>query len=169
MRFSPDLSAAINQFCRQHGVTPFMTLLAAFQTVLHHYSRQQFVCVGSPVANRTRVETENVIGYFINMLLLNTDFGGDPTFVQLVERVRQVTLDALEHQEIPLGLLAGEGNTERDLHKQPPLDVMFVLQNNERANRGLAGISASGVHSVSRCTATPPGPRNASKVMPNST
>jgi hypothetical protein len=91
---SPELSAALRQLSRQEGVTLFMTLLAAFQTLLYRYSAQEDILVGSPIANRTRVELEGLVGFFVNTLVLRTDLSGRPSFRQLLGRVREVALAA---------------------------------------------------------------------------
>ncbi len=125
-RLSDDLKA----LGREAGVTPFMTLLAAFQTLLHRYGGQGSITVGSPIAHRNRVETEGLLGYFVNMLALRTDFSGRPTFRALLERVRMMTLAAYEHQDLPLEVLVERLNPRRDPSRTPLFQVMFVLQNN---------------------------------------
>jgi Condensation domain len=98
---SSRLSDAVRDLSRRVGVTPFMTLLAAFQVVLSRWSGQDDFAVGSPIANRSRAETERLIGYFVNMLAIRADLSGDPTILELLARVREVSLEAFEHQEIP--------------------------------------------------------------------
>jgi len=97
----PELSDALKAMSRHEGVTLFMTLLAAFQTLLHRYSRQDDIVVGSPIAGRNRAEVEDLIGFFANTLVLRTDLSGDPAFRELLQRVRDVALQAYAHQDLP--------------------------------------------------------------------
>src|SRR4029079_7760678 len=97
------------------GATLFMTLLAAFQALLARYSGQEDIVVGTPIAGRTRVEVEGLIGLFVNTLVLRTDLSGQPSFGELVRRVRAVTLGAYAHQDLPFELLVEALHPERDL------------------------------------------------------
>ncbi|MBV7340144.1 AMP-binding protein [Chloroflexi bacterium TSY] len=117
-----------------------MTLLAAFQILLRRYSGQEDIPIGTVIANRTRVEVEALIGFFINTLVLCGDLSGDPTFPELLERVRAVTLGAYSHQELPFEKLVEELQPERDLSRNPLFQVMFVLQNAPDANLALSGL-----------------------------
>lgn len=130
-QLSSELSARVNQFCRREGITPFMVLLAAFQAVLARYSGQDDIAVGSPMANRNRPEIEPMIGYFINMVVMRGDFSGDPSFRDIIGRVRQTALDAFEHQELTLDRVVDVVNPVRDTSRHPLFQVMFVLQNQE--------------------------------------
>ena len=121
---------AVRAAARREGVTPFMTLLAAFQLVLGRWSGQDDFAVGSPVANRTRPETERLIGYFVNMIALRADLSGNPTVREFLARVREVALEAFENQEIPLEVLIPALGPRRDASRSPLFQVMFVLQNN---------------------------------------
>jgi amino acid adenylation domain-containing protein/non-ribosomal peptide synthase protein (TIGR01720 family) len=125
----PELSEALRSLSRANGVTLFMTLLAAFQTLLTRYVNQPDIVVGVPIANRTRTETEPLLGFFVNSLVMRTDTSGDPTFRQLLERVRKVALDAYKHQEIPFEKLVDELQVQRSLNNTPLFQVMFALQN----------------------------------------
>jgi amino acid adenylation domain-containing protein len=130
-RLPAPLAEAIRAFGRREGATPFMTLLAAFQTLLHRYAGQDDFAVGSPIANRHRVEVEGLIGYFINMLVHRADLTGDPTFRELLGRVRAGALTAFENQDLPLERLVEALQPPRDLSRTPVFQVMFVFQNNE--------------------------------------
>ncbi|MFE1744012.1 amino acid adenylation domain-containing protein [Coleofasciculus sp. H7-2] len=126
---SPKLSEALNVLSRQENVTLFMTLLAAFQTLLHRYTNQDDIIVGTDVANRTLVETESLIGFFVNILVLRTDMRGNPSFRELLKRVRDITLKAYVHQDLPFEKLVEELRPERNLSRTPLFQVLFVMQN----------------------------------------
>jgi hypothetical protein len=128
---SPELSAGLGELGFREGTTLFMTALAALQLLLSRYCGQDDIAVGVPVANRTRPEIENLVGYFVNMLVMRTDLSGDPTFRVLLSRVRQTALGAFEDQELPFGKLVEVLQPARDLSRAPLFDVMFVLQNNK--------------------------------------
>lgn len=130
-RLSAALAGSVRVLARREGATPFMTLLAAFQVLLRRHSGQSDFAVGTPVANRVRAEVEGLIGYFINMLALRADVAGNPTFRELLGRVRAESLGAFEHQELPLERLVEELHPGRDLSRTPLFQVMFVFQNNE--------------------------------------
>jgi hypothetical protein len=120
--------------------TLFMTLLGGFQTLLHRYTGQHEIIVGSGIANRNRIETEALIGYFVNVLALRTDLSGDPSFRQLLERVREVTLGAYAHQDLPFEKLIEELQPVRDLSRPPLFQVMLVLQNTPHQALQLPGL-----------------------------
>jgi amino acid adenylation domain-containing protein len=124
-----DLSAALKGLSRQENATPFMTLLAAFQTLLHRYTGQEDVAVGSPIAGRNRSEVEGLIGFFVNTLVLRADLSGDPGFREQLRRVRKVALAAYAHQNLPFEKLVEEARTERNLGESPLFRVMFGYQN----------------------------------------
>lgn len=116
---------------RQAEVTLFMALLAAFKVLLFRYSGQSDIAVGSPIANRTRVEVEGLIGFFVNTLVLRTDLSGDPTFRQLLGRIREVALGAYAHQDLPFERLVEEVQPARNLSHNPLFQVGFALQSTE--------------------------------------
>ena len=124
-----EVTEQLEQLSRQQGVTLFMTLLAAYAVLLSRYSGQQDLVIGSPIANRNRGETENLIGFFVNSLALRIDLGDDPSFEQLLARVRQVALGAYGHQDLPFEKLVEEVQPQRSLSHHPLFQVMFVLQN----------------------------------------
>ena len=109
--------------------TLFITLLAAFQLLLHRYSGQTDIAVGSPIAGRTREETEFLLGLFVNTLVMRTDLSGNPTFRELVQRVRDTALDAYTNQDVPFEKLVEELQPRRDPGRSPLFQVLLVLQN----------------------------------------
>jgi amino acid adenylation domain-containing protein len=127
--FSKHLSEELRALSRQEDVTLFMTLLAAFKTLLYRYTAQSDLVIGTPVANRQRVETENLIGFLANTLALRTRLDGDESFRHLLQRVREVTLGAYAHQDVPFEKLVEELRPERSLGHTPLFQVMFVQHN----------------------------------------
>jgi amino acid adenylation domain-containing protein len=124
-----SLSTALSALSRKEGATLFMTLLAAFQTLLYRYSGQEDVLVGSPIAGRNRTEIEGLIGFFVNTLVLRADLSGNPTFQELLQRVRQVAMSAYVNQDLPFEKLVEELQPERSLSYNPLFQVIFALQN----------------------------------------
>ncbi|MGH7829948.1 MAG: non-ribosomal peptide synthetase, partial [Candidatus Binatia bacterium] len=144
------LSQALKALSRKQETTLFMTLLAAFQTLLHRYTRQNNIVVGSPVAGRTRAETEELIGFFVNTLVLHGDLSGNPTFLELLARVRDMALGAYAHQDLPFEKLVEELQPERDLSRNPLFQVWFALQNVPRQALELAGSTVKPLEMESR-------------------
>ena len=140
-----ELTQAIARLSRNEQATTFMTLMAAFQTLLYGYSGQDDFPVGTPVAGRMRPETEGLIGYFVNTLVLRADSAGDPSFRRLLGRVRQTALGAFDHQEMPFERLVDEMNPRRDLSRHPVFQVMFVLQNTPGQSQELGDLEISGL------------------------
>jgi amino acid adenylation domain-containing protein len=122
------LTEGLEAFSQRQRVTLFMTLLAGFKALLFRYTGQADLVVGTPIANRTRAELEGLIGFFVNTLVLRTDLSGDPTFLELLGRVREVTLGAYAHQDLPFEKLVEELQPERNLSHNPLFQVMFVFQ-----------------------------------------
>ena len=141
----PRLTQTLKALSQRAGVTLFMTLLATFQTLLHRYTAQVDIAVGTLIANRTRAEIEGLIGFFVNTLVLRTDFSGDPGFLELLGRVRDVALGAYSHQHVPFDKLVEEMQPHRDLSHHPLFDVLFVFQNAPRAPLALTGLTLSAV------------------------
>ncbi|PYT09811.1 MAG: non-ribosomal peptide synthetase, partial [Acidobacteria bacterium] len=138
-----SLTAGLKRLSRQESVTFFMTLLAVFKALLLRYTGQHDVVVGAPIAGRSRLETEALIGFFVNTIALRTDLSGDPTFVELLQRVKEVTMGAYAHQDVPFERVVEEVQPERDLSRSPLFQVMFVLQNAPREERALSGLEMS--------------------------
>jgi amino acid adenylation domain-containing protein/FkbM family methyltransferase len=143
---SEGLTAAIKSLSVQEGATLFMTLLAAFQALLHRYSGQEDIVVGSNIAGRNRKEIEGLIGFFVNNLVLRTDLSGNLTFRQLLGRVRDVCLNAYAHQDMPFDLLVEELQPDRSLSHNPLFQVMFNLQNVPASNLELPGLTLTSLN-----------------------
>ena len=126
---SSSLTGALKELAQSEGATLFMTLLAAFQLLLSRYAGQADLAVGTPIAGRRMTETEALIGFFVNTLVIRTDLSGDLTFRELLRRVREITLAAYSHQDLPFERLIEELNPRRDFGRTPLFQVMFVLQN----------------------------------------
>ena len=141
--FSPELSRQLQAFCSAHGVTLYMVLQAAFAVLMSRYSGQQDLVIGSPVANRNRREVEDLIGFFVNTLVLRTDLSGDPNFLGLLEQTRRRALEAFAHQDLPFEKLVEELNPERNLDRQPLVQVLFAVQNAPNQDLDLPGLVVS--------------------------
>ena len=126
---SENLFAALKVLSQRENATLYMTLLACFKVLLHSYTGQNKITVGSAIAGRNRTEVENLIGFFVNMLPLSTNLAGAPTFKELLNRVREVTLEAYDHQDVPFEKLVEELQPARDLSHSPIFQVAFVLHN----------------------------------------
>ncbi|HEX6288826.1 MAG TPA: amino acid adenylation domain-containing protein [Herpetosiphonaceae bacterium] len=124
-----SIADPIDALAQQETATLFMVVLAAFQTLLHRYTRQDDIVVGTAIANRTRAEFEPLIGFFVNMLVLRTDLSGNPTFRALLRRVREVCLQAYAHQDLPFERLVEELQPTRDLSRNPLFQAALVIKN----------------------------------------
>ena len=129
LRISEAIARQLKSLSSERGCTLFMTLLAAFKTLLHRYTGQDDIPVGSPIANGRRAETNSLIGFFVNTLVLRTDLSGNPTIRELLSRVREVALGAYSHQDLPFEKLVEELQPQRNLSHPPLFQVMFVFQN----------------------------------------
>jgi amino acid adenylation domain-containing protein len=136
-----ELSQKLETLCQQQQVTLFMTLLAIFNTLLYSYSQQEDILIGSPIANRNRSEIERLIGFFVNTLVLRTDLSNNPTFTELLQRVRKISLDAYANQDLPFEKLVTELQPERYRDRSPLFQVWFVLQNAPTAEFQLSGLN----------------------------
>ncbi|MBD2019898.1 non-ribosomal peptide synthetase, partial [Leptolyngbya sp. FACHB-36] len=143
---------ALEELSQRSGVTLFMTLLAAFQTLLYRYSGQTDIAIGSPIANRHRSELEDLIGFFVNSLVLRTDLSGNPPFRDLLARVQETTLSAYAHQDLPFEKLVEVLQPERDLSRNPLFQVVFALQNAPMEQLHLPGLTISAVEFETKTT-----------------
>jgi hypothetical protein len=142
IRLSKQLTKDLRLLCQKENVTLFMALLAAYQVLLHRYTGESDLVVGTPMAGRQMPATEELIGLFINTLALRTDVSGNLSFHELLERVKQVALEAYAHQDLPFERLVKELQPERTLAHNPLFQVMFVLQSEEILPLQLSGLMA---------------------------
>ncbi|NJQ97896.1 MAG: hypothetical protein HC784_10250 [Hydrococcus sp. CSU_1_8] len=140
-QLDPQLTEQLKSLSQQSGATLFMTLLAAFAILLSRYSNQNDLVIGSPIANRNRSELESLIGFFVNTLMLRIDLKNNPTFGELLEQVRQTALDAYAHQDLPFEKLVEELQPDRDLERNPLVQVVFALQNAPTSSLSLPNLS----------------------------
>ncbi len=140
LRIAADLTARLHELSRREGATLFMTLLAAFVLLLHRWAGQDDIVVGAPSAGRQRVETEGLIGFFLNTLVLRTDLAGNPGFTALLDRVREVVLGAYRYQDMPFERLLEELQPERQLSRSPLFQVMFNMVSLPEMRLDLAGL-----------------------------
>jgi amino acid adenylation domain-containing protein len=139
-RLPAELVKSLTTLSRSADVTLFMTLMAGLQALLARYSGQDDIVVGTPIANRGRLELEPLIGYFANTLVMRTDFSGDPSFRDLLARVREVALGAYAHQDVPLERIVSELQPDRDLSRAPLFQIVLALQNAPVGDLQLAGV-----------------------------
>lgn len=148
LRLNSETAEKLKAVSRRHGATLFMTLLAGFQALLSRWTGQSDLVVGTPVAGRNRSELEPVIGFFVNTLALRTDLSGNPTFGELLQRVREVCLGAYGHQEVPFEKLVDELGVERDLSRTPLFQVMMVMEHEGAEKLTLAGLNSTSLSAV---------------------
>ncbi|GFE67460.1 non-ribosomal peptide synthetase [Chroococcus sp. FPU101] len=147
---SQELTTSLKTFSQQQGCTIFMTLLAVFKILLHRYTNNEDIIIGTPIANRNRPELESLIGFFVNTLALRTDLSGNPTVETLLLRIKETCLNAYAHQDIPFEQLVDELQLPRDLSYTPLFQVMFVLQNTPRQTLNLSGLTWSPIETQSK-------------------
>ncbi|MEU4232964.1 amino acid adenylation domain-containing protein [Nonomuraea sp. NPDC026600] len=140
----PGLVARLDRLGREHGATPYMVLLAAFAALLGRYAGQEDVAVGSPVAGRSLPELDGLVGCFINMLAMRVDLSDDPSFLGLLHRVRDLAMDAYEHQELSFERLVSELNVPREVSRSPLFQVLFAMQNYGGDGAASGGLTVEG-------------------------
>ncbi|MEH2311071.1 MAG: amino acid adenylation domain-containing protein [Nostoc sp.] len=140
---SVELTQRLLKLSQEQGCTLFMTLLAAFDTLLYRYTGTEDILVGSPIANRDRSEIEGLIGFFVNTLVMRTNLAGNPSFSELLTRIREIAMDAYAHQHLPFEMLVEALQQERDLSHTPLFQVMFALQNAPTSQVKLTGLTVS--------------------------
>ncbi len=138
-----ELVSALRQLSRRQSASLYMTLLAAWKVLLARLTAEEDVLVGAPIANRNRAEVEGLIGFFLNTLLLRDDLAGNPSFGELLERVRESTLGAFSHQDLPLEMVLQAAHPERDPARTSPFQIMFLLQNLPVRELAVAGLTFS--------------------------
>lgn len=143
VRLGPERAQAVRAVAERHGVTPFMVLVAGFAVLLARHSGQPTITVGTPVAGRPRAELEELVGFFVNTLVLRVDTAGDPTVAELLARVREDTLGAYAHQDVPFERLVERLAPQRDLSRSPLFQVMFAYQNSPQARISLPELTAT--------------------------
>jgi amino acid adenylation domain-containing protein len=142
----------LKKFAEEQGATLFMVLLAAFQVLLYRYSGQHDIAVGTPIAGRSSGETEKLIGFFINTLVLRVDLSGAPSFIELLQRTKEVTLEAYAHEDVPFEKLVEALSPERNLGSTPLFQVMMVLQNAPLSDLRLGSASLQPFNTVDNGT-----------------
>ena len=145
---SEELTKNLKELSRREGVTLFMTLLATLDILLSRHTGQEDIIVGSTIAGRSRPETDGLIGFFINALALRTDLSGNPTFLELLKRVREVCLDAYTHQDLPFERVVEEINPQRDLSRNPLFQVMFNMADTSERTLTLPGCTVTKLSST---------------------
>ena len=145
---SKELSDRLKSIADSEGTTLFMMLLAGFKILLYRYTGQRDIIVGSPIANRNRTELEGLIGFFVNTLVLRTDLGNNPTFKEVLHKVRQVTWNAYDYQDLPFEKLVEELHPERDLSYNPLFQVKFRLENPPTEKIEIPGLTLSSLGQV---------------------
>ena len=142
LQLDAEMTQQLRKLSQESGGTLFMTLLGSFVVLLSRYSGQLDLVVGSPIANRNRTEIESLIGFFVNTLALRFDLSQEPTFAELIAQVQQVTQNAYKHQDLPFEMLVEQLQIERNLDRNPLVQVMFALQNAPTSAWNLPGVNS---------------------------
>ncbi|PZU94472.1 MAG: non-ribosomal peptide synthetase [Pseudanabaena sp.] len=151
-QLSLALTQRLNRLGQQNGATLFMTLCTAFAVLLCRYCEQTDIIIGSPIANRDRAEVENLLGFFVNNLVLRIQIQQNPSFQELLAQVKKIALDAYDHQSLPFEKLVEELQPERNLSYHPLFQVMFILQNSPAQSLQMPDLSLSGIEVESNTT-----------------
>jgi amino acid adenylation domain-containing protein len=138
--FGPELSKSLKDYGRKHGLTPFMLLAGLFQLLLARYTGQEDIAIGAAIAGRHRVELEGLIGFFVNQVVLRTKLGGNPSFHEYMERVREITLGAYAHQDLPFDELVADLMPDRDLARSPLFQTLITFQNAPKVRESIPGV-----------------------------
>lgn len=146
----PSLTEKIHTLSTQQGVTPFMTMLTVFNILLQRHSGQNDICIGTPIANRVKTEIEPLIGFFANTLTLRTDLSGDPSFLDVLSRVKRTTLGAYENQDLPFEKVVDLVLPKRDPSRSPLFQVSFALQKPPSLIDGLSGIRIESIETENK-------------------
>jgi non-ribosomal peptide synthetase component F len=141
--FTHELSEQLKSLSRRESATLFMTLLTGFKILLHYYAKQNDIVVGANVSNRNRAETEGLIGFFVNTVVLRSDLSGDPGFVELLKHVREVCLGAYAHQDVPFEKVVALLQPERNLDRQPLFQVKLDVDDELKHALELRGLTLS--------------------------
>jgi len=136
-----NITRGLKEMSQSEGITIFMTLLASFFILLYRYSNQEDINIGTPIANRNRIEIEKLIGFFINTLVIRSNLSGDPSFREFSHRVHNSALGAYDHQDLPFEILVEKLQLDRDMSFTPLFQVMFVFQNSPMQKRNISGTS----------------------------
>jgi amino acid adenylation domain-containing protein/non-ribosomal peptide synthase protein (TIGR01720 family) len=145
LQLSPELSEELYQLSSQQNTTIFMTFLTVLNVILYRYSNQDDICIGTPIANRNRSETEGLIGFFVNTLVLRNDLSGNPTFKELLQRVRKVSLGAFTQQDLPFEMLVEKLQPDRSMSHTPLFQVMYVHQSEAAGKLQVPGMTIENI------------------------
>jgi amino acid adenylation domain-containing protein len=145
-QFSMELVNALRDLGRRESVTLMMIVMAAFKVLLYRYSGQRDIAIGTPISGRNRAELEGLIGLFLNLIVLRTDLSGEPSFRELLRKVREVALSAYARQDVPFERLVEELQPKRDLSRAPFFQVMLVVQHSPQQHWALPGITVTAEH-----------------------
>jgi acyl-coenzyme A synthetase/AMP-(fatty) acid ligase/acyl carrier protein len=137
---TPELTTTVNAFSQQQGVSLYMTVLATLSILLSRYSRQNDLCIGSPIANRTHSQTEGLIGFFVNTLVMRQQIKPEQSFIEFLQQTRQICLDAYAHQDVAFDVLVEKLHPERSMSYNPLFQVMLALENNQSPDLDLSGL-----------------------------